>query len=324
VATTTFPDVPTTSPTVPAPARTARRRRHLPSWARIFLGGAALWTATVVTTFVTGNTNLVPTVILVGAFLVPITFVAYAFSHADAVLTAPRIFSAFVYGGVTGVLGASVLESAFVHNTTMSGFLLIGLIEEGVKLTVLWLMARRLGRYTMRDGLVLGAAVGFGFAAFESAGYAFNALFTQSGGLSLLGVVETELLRAVLAPFGHGLWTAVAGAALFAVAARRGRVSLRSVTVLIAYLSVALLHGLWDASGLAAAWLTLHLTGTPQQWYELRNGLGAAPTPAQIHLDAILNLALPALDALIGVAIVATLTVRARHAGSRDQLPAIR
>jgi protease PrsW len=32
----------------------------------------------------------------------------------------------------------------------------------------------------MRDGMVLGAAVGFGFAAFESAGYAFNALFTTT------------------------------------------------------------------------------------------------------------------------------------------------
>ncbi|MDI6101003.1 hypothetical protein QLQ12_20530 [Actinoplanes sp. NEAU-A12] len=29
--------------------------------------------------------------------------------------------------------------------------------------------------------MILGASVGFGFAAFESAGYAFTALFTQQG-----------------------------------------------------------------------------------------------------------------------------------------------
>jgi RsiW-degrading membrane proteinase PrsW (M82 family) len=46
----------------------------------------------------------------------------------------------------------------------------VGLIEEAVKLGALWLLAR----YTMRDGMVLGATVGFGFAALESAGYAFN------------------------------------------------------------------------------------------------------------------------------------------------------
>ncbi len=52
----------------------------------------------------------------------------------------------------------------------------MGLIEEAVKLGALWLLAR----YTMRDGMVLGATVGFGFAALESAGYAFNALFAEA------------------------------------------------------------------------------------------------------------------------------------------------
>ncbi|HEX5205591.1 PrsW family intramembrane metalloprotease [Paractinoplanes rhizophilus] len=297
--------------TVPAPD--VRHRRRLPSWARIFLGGGALWAAAVVTTFVTGNVNLVPTIILVGAFLVPVTFVSYAFQRADGILTPQKIFSAFLYGGVMGVLGASVLEAAFVHNTSIHGFLAVGLIEEGVKLLVLWLMARRLGRYTVRDGLVLGATVGFGFAAFESAGYAFQALFTQQGGLSLLNVVETELLRGVLTPFGHGLWTAVTGAALFAVAARRGRIRLRSALVAGAYLLVSLLHALWDAAGLAAAWLTLYLTGSAMQRYDARNGIGVTPTPGQVHIDAVLNLVLPALDAVIGLAVIAAVIARVRR-----------
>ncbi|WP_203711712.1 PrsW family intramembrane metalloprotease [Asanoa siamensis] len=291
---------------------TVVHRRHLAPWARIVLGGGALWLATVVITFVTGNVNLVPTIILVGAFLVPVAFVAWAFDHADAILTPSKIFTAFLYGGVLGVLGASVLEAAFVHNTSMTGFVGVGLIEEGVKLLVLWLMARQLGRWTMRDGLVLGATVGFGFAAFESAGYAFQALFDGQNGLSLLGVVETELLRGILTPFGHGLWTAIAGAALFAVAARRGRVTVWARPVLVAYAVVAALHALWDASGLAAAWLTLHLTGTPQQWAQARQGLAVAATPAQLHLDAVLSFALPALDALVGLVLVIAIALRVR------------
>jgi hypothetical protein len=75
---------------------------------------------------------------------------------------------------------------------------------------------------------VLGAAVGLGFAAFESAGYAFNALFTSSG-LSLADLVETEVLRGILAPVGHGLWTAILGGVLFAAAARHGRLRLTSI-----------------------------------------------------------------------------------------------
>ncbi|MFI7609167.1 PrsW family intramembrane metalloprotease [Micromonospora sp. NPDC049366] len=305
--------LPTSYPTIPVAARALpRRRRGLPLWSRILTGGGALWLATVVTTFVTGNVNLVPTIILVGAFLVPVAFVAWAFNRADAVLTVQKIFTAFLYGGVLGVLGASVLEAAIVRNTSMAGFLGVGLIEEGVKLLVLWLMARRLAGYTTRDGLVLGATVGFGFAAFESAGYAFQALFAQQGGLSLLGVVETELLRGILTPFGHGLWTAIVGAALFTVAGRRGHVTLFAGRVAGAYVLVSLLHALWDAADLAAAWLTLHLTGSPAQWAQARQGINVTATGAQLHLDAILGTALHVADALVGVALVAALAVSVR------------
>src|SRR5919205_4050062 len=77
-------------------------QRTGPSWVRIFAGGLALWSATVAVTFATGNSNLVPTIILLGSFLVPVAFVTYAFGHADQVVTAQRIFTAFVYGGVLG------------------------------------------------------------------------------------------------------------------------------------------------------------------------------------------------------------------------------
>ena len=76
-------------------------------------------------------------------------------------------------------------------------------------------------------GLVLWAltvavtmATGNGFAAFESAGYAFTALFTEHG-LSLTQLVQTELLRGLLAPVGHGLWTAILGGVLFSASGRR-------------------------------------------------------------------------------------------------------
>ena len=93
--------------------------------------------------------------------------------------------------------------------------------EEAVKLGALVFIAHRLPWRHARDGFVLGAAVGLGFAAFETAGYAVNALLTVRG-LSVTALVETEPLRSVLAPFGHGLWTAILGGVLFG-GARRGR-----------------------------------------------------------------------------------------------------
>jgi RsiW-degrading membrane proteinase PrsW (M82 family) len=286
-------------------------RRSGPSWVRILLGGLALWVATVVVTFVTGNVNLVPTIILVGSFLVPVTFVAFAFRRADAVITTQRIFSAFVYGGVLGVLGASILESALLTNMSSWGYLAIGAIEEGVKLAALWLLARRLPFYTPRDGMVLGAAVGFGFAAFESAGYAFNALFTSSG-LSLLNLVETEALRAVLAPVGHGLWTALLGGVLFAAAARSRSGRPRPDLPLLGwYAVVVLLHALWDAAQTIAVWLTLLVTGTPAQWVAIIR-LGQLPgvTQTQVHLFTMLNWGLLTVDGLIGMALLLVRWVR--------------
>jgi S1-C subfamily serine protease/RsiW-degrading membrane proteinase PrsW (M82 family) len=282
--------------------------------ARIFLGGLGLWVAAVVVTFATSNANLVPTIILLGSFLVPVAFVTYAFAHADEVVSAQRIFTAFVYGGVLGVLGASVLEAAFLRRPSGPAYVGVGLVEEAVKLAALWLLARRLPRYTMRDGIVLGAAVGFGFAAFESAGYAFNALFTSSG-LSLLNLVETEVLRGILAPVGHGLWTAILGGTLFGVAARRGRLRL-SRAVLGWYVLVALLHALWDASRGIAVWLTLLLTGTQVQWLLIQLGRAPAVTPTQVHLFVIFSWALLALDGLLGLLV---LRRRWRRASTPDR-----
>jgi RsiW-degrading membrane proteinase PrsW (M82 family) len=279
-----------------------RQQRTGPSWIRIFVTGLVLWSAAVLVTFATGNANLVPTIILLGSFLVPVAFVTYAFGQADEVVTAQRIFTAFVYGGVLGVLGASILEAAFLGQPSGPAYVGVGLIEEAVKLAALWLLARRLPRYTMRDGIVLGAAVGFGFAAFESAGYAFNALFT-AGGPSLLNLVETEVLRGILAPVGHGLWTAILGGTLFGIAARRGRLRL-SRAVLGWYAVVVLLHTLWDASRGIAVWLTLVLTGTRVQWLLIQLGRAPEVTPAQVHLFTILSWALLALDGLLGLLVL--------------------
>src|SRR6266540_370400 len=229
-------------------------------------------------TFLTGNSKLVPSVLLLGSFLVPVTFVMYAVERlADELVTTERIFTVFLYGGVLGVLGASILEAEFLKEPSGLTYLGVGLIEEAVKLGALWLLAWRLPRYTMRDGIVFGAVVGFGFAAFETAGYAFNAIFTLSG-LSLENLVETEILRGLLSPVGHGLWTAILGGVLFRAAASHGRLRLTG-WVVVWYVVVALLHGLWDASRGIAVWLTLLLTATPVQWMLIQ--LGRMPEPTR-------------------------------------------
>ena len=105
-------------------AREGGPHRSRRSWPAILVGGLALWVATVLVTFATQNSNLIPTIILLGSFLVPVTFVTYAFSHADPIITPQRIFGAFVVGGILGVLGASLLEAEFLN--TPSAFTYLG------------------------------------------------------------------------------------------------------------------------------------------------------------------------------------------------------
>ncbi|MFG3689328.1 PrsW family intramembrane metalloprotease [Micromonospora sp. NPDC047740] len=295
----------------PQPPPLTRSRRP---WLRIFLVGLALWLATVVVTFLTGNPALVPTLVLLGSFLVPVTFVVWAFGRRETgELTPGLILSTFLAGGVIGVLAASLLESYLLRPSWWL-FLGVGLIEEAVKLGVLAFLTRHMHVKATRDGIILGASVGFGFAALETAGYAFTALFTAHG-LSLTQVVETELLRGVVTPFGHGLWTAILGGVLFSSSTREHFVI--TGRLVLAYLGVSLLHALWDAMHVIALLLTLLLTGgttTP-------HGQLVRPTAGQVALFAVLDLGGLALVAVVGLLWLWALVRSARRAPHVPQVP---
>jgi RsiW-degrading membrane proteinase PrsW (M82 family) len=220
--------------------------------------------------------------------------------------------SCFVTGGVLGVLGATLLESYLLYPSPYL-FLGVGLIEEAAKLGALIYLTRHLERRHPRDGVVLGAAVGFGFAAFESAGYAFNALLTVRG-LSLSNLVETELIRGLLAPLGHGLWTAVLGGVLFTRPRRLPGAPLGvSGRLVAAFVWVSLLHALWDSASEIAVMLTFVLTGSSWQLRLLQYGYFPNPTPEQVHLFAVLSNAWLGLVGVLGVATLRWVWVRARH-----------
>lgn len=273
-------------------------------WLSMFGSGLLLWVLAVVVTYLTGNANLIPTVVLLGSFLVPVSFVAWAFDRRDSgEITAELVFRTFVVGGVLGVLAAAVLEDYFLHPSA-GLFLGVGLIEEGVKLVALAIVTRHLTVKSTRDGMILGATVGFGFAAFESAGYAMAAMITQQG-LSLSALVSTELLRGIVAPVGHGLWTAILGGVLFSRSTRHH--FLVTGRLLAAYLGVSVLHALWDSTHTLAVLVTLVLTGQPWQRQMLAQGQLPQPTPAQVHMLTVMSCSGLVILALIGLLWLAAL-----------------
>lgn len=231
-----------------APARPGAR--HSLDWLWSLLAGLGLFVATTLVMLLTGNPTLYPTTILIGNFLVPVVFVTflYDYQHRTA-LSAIVITRSFVIGGVLGVLGASVLEPLLIRDRLEIGAaipmhvaLLIGLIEEGCKLAAVAWMARRVRPRAEIDGLLMGAAVGMGFAALESTGYAFTSFITSRE--PVLASLGETVLRGLLTPFGHGVWTALAGAALFRAS---GPLRFRLTWGLAGTFGfVVLLHGLWD------------------------------------------------------------------------------
>jgi protease PrsW len=226
-----------------------RTDRWVPRWWAVLLIGLGLWIATVLVAGWTANPIMLPTVVLLGCFLVPVTAVVWYLDHDPSeVLTPRRVIAAFVIAGVLGTVAASVLEY-FLVGLGLLGTIEIGLIEEFVKAASIFFIAWRLHSYFTRDGIVLGATVGFGFAALESSGYALVSLFVVQGQhlyLSLTSLVLTELLRGVLAPFGHGLWSAILGGVIFRSARRHGHLRL-TWSVLLAYVGVSTLHAAFDS-----------------------------------------------------------------------------
>jgi RsiW-degrading membrane proteinase PrsW (M82 family) len=238
-------------------------------WPRVLALGLVAWAASCVLYFVSGDEIMLPSVVLLGSFLVPVTAVFWLLDHRDATELDPdRLLTAFLFAGVLGMIAAGALETWLLPGRVFPN-LWVGLIEEAAKGVAVALLARGLPRYRMRDGLILGGAVGFGFAAFETSGYALSAAITP-GGVSLEDLISIEVLRAVLAPLGHGLWTGLLGAAIFG-AARGGRLRL-TAGVVATYLLVSALHALWDASTTVAAVVTVLVDGSAAERQVLRPG----------------------------------------------------
>ena len=260
-------------------------------WWKTLLAGLGLWIVTIAVTAFTGNTNLVPTLILLGSFLVPFCVVLFAIERVTGSISTLQLILAFFVGGICGVLGASLLEADLHQSFWIYGA--VGLIEEFVKLTLLVIFGWRTVPKTAKQGALLGATIGAGFAAFESAGYAFNATIT-SRGIDLVSLLQTELVRAILAPVGLVMWTAIVGAVLFG-AARGGRRFRWSWWILLTYACVSLLHAAWDSAAGVASFLAVVFNGEAVQ--ELQGGFLQQSTANQVE-------ALATVLYIVGLAIV--------------------
>jgi len=169
-------------------------------------------------------------------------------------LNTPRNVSVYQVGKMLLLGGAlSLVTTVFLFGVipgsgvgSLVPAVLTGVTEEtGKALALLIVLGSRRYRWQL-NGLLLGAAVGAGFAGFESAGYALRAALGQR---SIDAAVESITVRALLAPGGHVIWTAMIGSALWRVKGDRpfALSMLFHRDVVRRWAIAVVLHGLWDA-----------------------------------------------------------------------------
>jgi len=240
----------------------ARTRFWRRQWLQIFVSGLVLLFLVERTLVATGDPNYVPSAILLGAFLVPVTFTTYLYERLpnwDVPL--PPLAICFVWGGVLGTVVAGTLEYDVMRSLGILPKLGIGVIEEGAKL-ILPLIFYFLGRYRSEAaGIVLGVATAMGFATLETMGYGFTSLLLSKGNL---GVLDGVLLaRGLMSPAGHAAWTGLVCAVLWRERLKVGHATF-NWRVGGAFATAVILHALWDTfaamrSATLVGFLGIHL-----------------------------------------------------------------
>jgi len=227
------------------------------------------------------NPKQIPGLMMVGSLAVPLATAIFIWE-----LNTPRnvsfiqVLMLICLGGVISLFLA--LVGYQISNLGFLGAPSAGIVEEVGKLLAVVLVVRSVKyKYTL-NGIVFGAAIGAGFAAFETAGYSFvlgylpgytlNALDhldvlakvhagiqqhpgmlnqlvdSLDGGLSYSLMFDRINERAYLAPFGHVIWTAIAAGALWRVKrANPFQVKMLFEPSFVRTMLVPMtLHALWD------------------------------------------------------------------------------
>lgn len=201
-----------------------------------------------------GNPCGYPGFMFVGALMVPFSVAVFFFeTNVARNLSLARVIEIFFVGGVLSLLCVYPLHAFFPGAGTDSVVpaMITGFVEELAKVLAIALFFRRIkGRHYVLTGLLIGSAVGAGFAVFETAGHMFASL----GGHGIMqgfdGMARTAVLRSCLAPGGHVAWAAVEGGALALCDEGHGfEPGQLASTQFLRFLAVSVVfHGVWDAT----------------------------------------------------------------------------
>ncbi|WP_336645262.1 PrsW family intramembrane metalloprotease [Microbacterium sp. USHLN186] len=166
--------------------------------------------------------------------------------------------------GAVGAIGLTLLvDLAFTllvgpRDEFFAGVLQAPVIEElakGIGVLLVFLVGRRAFDGPV-DGVVYGALVGAGFAFTENIQY-FGTSLISGGAVEL---TLTFLLRGLVSPFAHAMFTALTGFAIGLAARRGGTFASATAAGAIGLIGAIALHAYWNGSSLLGDFLALYLS----------------------------------------------------------------
>lgn len=234
-------------------------------YSRVFLCFVITYILLYICSISFNNVNAYPGLIIVGAFTVPFTtLVLFIEVNAFRNISVYDVMKFFLVGGCASLVVTLFLFNLELVDTDLSstwGAMMVGIIEEIGKLVIVYLLIKQLSTCNyILSSLLVGACVGAGFAAFESAGYAMRPMLEIANIAGAYGIgipneimmdnVTTSIyIRGLLAPGGHVAWAAISGAAL--IIAKEDRLLTSDVFSNNRFWKIfsipVVLHGLWDA-----------------------------------------------------------------------------
>ena len=211
------------------------------------------------------NPLVIPALIFVGSFAIPFATLIFFFEiNTPRNVSIVRLIQLVILGGSFSIL----LSLLLFKMTPLLGILgapSAGIVEEIGKLCTVLATMRLIpmDRYPFRlNALLFGAAVGTGFAAFESAGYALLSSFSLLGLMSGQVVDVSKMtsiitLRGVMSPFAHIVWTAIATSAYWI--ARKEHDGMFSTILSRKFLTLfsvpVVLHFIWNMNWTGPFWI---------------------------------------------------------------------
>jgi len=200
--------------------------------------------------------------------LVPLAIVFFVVRMIDRWEPEPKslVFFAVAWGAIAAV-GLTLLVDLGLtlvfgyRGEVASAVVQAPIVEElwkGVGVFIVFLIARRSFNGPV-DGVVYGALVGAGFAFTENIQY--FAISLIEGGSGQLTV--TFILRAIMSPFAHAMFTSLTGLAIGLAARRHASTGRVLGAGLLGLIGAIFLHGLWNGSSFANFFLLYFVLQVP-------------------------------------------------------------